>query len=71
MWGLTEDKNGWWDGGKILDPKKERSTIARSVLLKMVPNCRCEVTSKLFSESVAARHGNVSPNPSKKRNQRK
>jgi len=22
MWGLTEDKNGWWDGGKILDPKK-------------------------------------------------
>jgi len=22
MWGLTEDKDGWWDGGKILDPKK-------------------------------------------------
>lgn len=22
MWGLTEDKNGWWDGGKIVDPKK-------------------------------------------------
>jgi len=22
MWGLTEDKGDWWDGGKILDPKK-------------------------------------------------